>query len=670
MSDQSQPGGAKPRPSAAARGRAGNRRAAAGASGRSSSASRGAAAEPAQRPPASAEGEAIAVSPVEKAAVEAVAPMPVPSPASDFFREPEALDPDEQGDLAAEHFDRMVNASIARLTQGVSPASLNRAYSDWAINLACSPGKQVELWQYAWRKAVRFGFYAAHSLAGHQTADLIAPEKGDKRFDDEAWTKPPYNLLVQGFLLTQRWWEKATTDVRGVSRHHEAVTSFTTRQLLDFWAPSNFLTTNPVLQKTTLEQGATNLLHGLENFAEDVEHRMTGKKPTRSRQYRPGREVAVTPGRVVYRNRLIELIQYAPQTDRVRPEPILIVPAWIMKYYILDLSPEKSLIRYLTEQGFTVFAISWKNPDSEDRHLGMRDYLDLGLNAALDAVGAICGPDAKTHALGYCLGGTLLSIGAAAMARDGDERLKTVTLLAAQTDFTEPGELSLFIDSSQLAFLKDMMWQQGYLDTKQMSGAFQMLRPNDLIYSRLLHEYFFGVRADKNDLMAWNDDATRMPATMHAEYLEQLFHENLLARGQYRVGDRPIALTDIDVPIFAVGTQKDHVAPWKSVYKIHLLVDVDVTFLLTSGGHNSGIVTPVGHPRRIYQVATAHDGQHYKDPDRWQRETPVHKGSWWPEWAAWLVERSGACGMPPRLGNTEAGFPPLEPAPGTYVHRP
>jgi polyhydroxyalkanoate synthase len=255
------------------------------------------------------------------------------------------------------------------------------------------------------------------------------------------------------------------------------------------------------------------------------------------------------------------------------------------------------------------------------------------------------------------------------MARDGDDRLATVTLLAAQTDFTEPGELSLFIDSSQLAFLEDMMWSQGYLDTRQMAGAFQLLRPNDLIYSRLLHEYFFGVRADKNDLMAWNDDATRMPAQMHAEYLGQLFHENRLARGQYTVGDGPVALTDIRVPIFAVGTQKDHVAPWKSVYKIHLLVDTDVTFLLTSGGHNGGIVTPPGHPRRIYQVATAHDGQRYRDPDRWQRETPVHKGSWWPEWAAWLAWHSGDCTAPPPMGRPDLGYPPLEPAPGTYVHQ-
>jgi polyhydroxyalkanoate synthase len=628
------------------------------------SAARAAPSDPAAE---AGRSETSAPAPAEPAA--APPPVPVPPPASEPFYDGAPPDPDSQNVLAADHLDRMVSASMARLTMGISPASLNQALSDWAINLASSPGKQIELAQYGWRKAVRFGFYAAHALAGQAPQDLVEPERGDKRFDGEGWDSPPFNLYKQGFLLTQQWWQRATTGVRGVSGHHEKVTSFVARQALDLWAPTNFLATNPQLLQATREQGGTNLLRGFENLMQDVEARVTGERPKRAHEYRPGREVAVTPGRVVYRNRLIELIQYAPRTERVRPEPILVVPAWIMKYYILDLSPEKSLIRYLTEQGFTVFAISWKNPDSEDRHLGMQDYLDLGLMAALDAVEAICGPDNKVHALGYCLGGTLLSIGAAAMARDGDERLKTVSLLAAQTDFTEPGELSLFIDAGQLAFLKDMMWSQGYLDTKQMAGAFQLLRPNDLIYSRLLHEYFFGVREDKNDLMAWNDDATRMPYRMHAEYLEQLFQENRLARGQYRVGEEPVALTDIEVPIFAVGTQRDHVAPWKSVYKIHLLVDVDVTFLLTSGGHNGGIVTPPGHPRRIYQVATAHDGQHYRDPDRWQQETPVHKGSWWPEWAAWLAARSGACVAPPPLGRPELGYAPLEAAPGTYVHQ-
>jgi polyhydroxyalkanoate synthase len=337
-----------------------------------------------------------------------------------------------------------------------------------------------------------------------------------------------------------------------------------------------------------------------------------------------------------------------------------------MKYYILDLSPQNSLVRYLTSLGYTVFMISWKNPGPEDRDLSMEDYRTLGVMAALDAVGKVV-PEAPVHAVGYCLGGTLLAIAAAAMARDGDDRLSTISFFAAQTDFTEAGELTLFINESQLSFLEDMMWEQGFLDTKQMAGAFQILRSNDLVWSRGVHDYLMGERAPMNDLMAWNADATRMPYRMHTEYLRHLFLDNDLAEGRYRVGGKPVALTDLRAPVFAVGTEQDHVAPWHSVYKLHLLTDTEVTFLLTSGGHNAGIVSPPGRDNRHYRVGSRPADGHYLDPDVWVAETPRHDGSWWQAWTAWLDAHSGAPVAPPRLGAPDAGLAPLGEAPGSYV---
>jgi polyhydroxyalkanoate synthase len=276
-------------------------------------------------------------------------------------------------------------------------------------------------------------------------------------------------------------------------------------------------------------------------------------------------------------------------------------------------------------------------------------------------------PERKVHALGYFLGGTLLAIAAAAMARDGDDRLQSLTLLAAQTDFTEAGELMLFINESQLCFLEDSMWEQGYLDTRQMAGAFQLLRSNDLIWSRMVHDYLMGERQPMSDLMAWNADATRMPYKMHSEYLHRLFLKNDLAEGRYEAGGTPVALSDIRLPIFAVGTIRDHVAPWRSVFKIHLLSDTEVTFLLVSGGHNAGIVSEPGHERRSYQIATKQAGELYVDPDTWSSKEPKRKGSWWPELVEWLAARSGMPGSPPAIGAPAHGYVPLADAPGTYV---
>jgi polyhydroxyalkanoate synthase len=566
-----------------------------------------------------------------------------------------------------EVLDRSLHAAMARFTVGVSPMTLIGAYADWAAHLSYSPGKQLQLAEKAVRKWLRLVTYVNHrGLAADSCEPCIEPLPQDKRFLGEAWQKFPYDLVYQSFLLTQQWWHNATTGIHGVNAQNEKIVAFGTRQWLDVFSPSNQLLGNPEVAECTAREMGMNLVRGAQNFVEDWERLAAGRKPVGTEAFRVGHDVAVTPGKVVYRNRLIELIEYAPATADVRPEPVLIVPAWIMKYYILDLSPHNSLVRYLTEEGYTVFMISWKNPGPGDRDLSMEDYRTLGVMAALDAVSAIV-PGRKAHAVGYCIGGTLLAIAAAAMARDGDDRLKSATLFAAQTDFTEAGELKLFINESQLAFLEDVMWEQGFLDSRQMAGTFQMLRSNDLIWSRMVRTYLMGEREAMTDLNAWNADATRLPYRQHAEYLRRLFLDNDLAEGRYPAGGQPVALSDIRVPIFSVGTESDHVAPWRSVYKCNLLTDTEVTFLLTSGGHNAGIVSEPGHAHRHYRVATKSADDRYVDPEVWLTATPVSERSWWPEWVAWLDARSGARGAPPKMGASSGGYASLSDAPGNYV---
>ncbi|WFU75380.1 alpha/beta fold hydrolase [Bradyrhizobium sp. CB2312] len=558
--------------------------------------------------------------------------------------------------------DRAFHAMMARFTGGISPAALSLAWLDWSSHLAVAPQRQMEIAHNVLRDSARFLEASVHAISpGQKPWSVIQPRSRDRRFREPQWEAAPFNLLAQAFLLGEHWWHDATTGVRGVSRANEAIVEFSVRQMLDMLAPSNFAATNPEVLEKTLRSGGENFVFGWQNWCSDLTRMLSLAAPAGDEQFVVGNTVAASPGKVVYRNELIELIQYHPTTTQVRPEPILIVPAWIMKYYILDLSPENSLVKYLTGQGFTVFAISWRNPDAKDRNVAFDDYRKLGVMAALDMIGRIV-PGRTIHALGYCLGGTLLSIAAAAMARDGDKRLGTITLLAAQTDFTEAGELTLFINESQVAFLEDMMWQRGYLDTAQMAGAFALLRSNDLIWSRLSRDYLMGEAAPPSDLMAWNADATRLPYRMHSEYLRKLFLDNDLAEGRYRVDGRSISLSDIHAPLFVVGTLADHVAPWRSVHKVHYQVDADVTFLLTSGGHNAGVVAPPDELGHSYQVMTKPADGPYVDPEEWLKLARHVEASWWPEWAQWLAARSGEPCAPPQIGGD------LPDAPGQYVH--
>ncbi|WP_197082909.1 PHA/PHB synthase family protein [Pseudorhodobacter ferrugineus] len=561
-----------------------------------------------------------------------------------------------------ETLDRMAHATLASATSGLSPSVLAEAWMDWATHLASSPGKRLELTEQAMRGGQAL-WAAGVGFGAPEAAPDAAP---DRRFASAHWQKYPFNVMGMAHQLSWQWWQDAMTGVHGVTPAHENLMAFVAGMISDSAAPSNFALTNPDVIEATRAENGQNLLRGAKNLLDDMVAKSGTAEPAGAQPFEVGRNLATSPGKVVFRNDLIELIQYTPTTGSVRPEPILIVPAWIMKYYILDLSAQNSLVRFLVAQGFTVLMVSWKNPDAGDRDLGMEDYRQLGVMAAIDAALAITKAE-KLHAVGYCLGGTLLSIAAAAMGRDGDTRLASASFLAAQVDFTEAGPLRLFINDSEVTLIEDMMSEAGYLSSDQMAGAFAMLRARDLIWNPAIRNYLLGQRSDAFDLMAWNADATRMPARMHSEYLRKLFLNNDLAEGRYHVGDRAIAMGDIRVPIFAVGTEDDHVAPWRSVYKLHLFADTDLTFVLTSGGHNAGIVSEPGHAGRHFRIADTGADAAYRDPDQWLAETEAKDGSWWPAFADWLVARSGDPMAPPQMGAQSGQYKALCDAPGTYV---
>ena len=569
---------------------------------------------------------------------------------------------------AADSIDRSFHAAMARFTGGLSPAALALAFADWQLHLLSSPGKLATLAGQALQNALQFvdALALVPRHATFQPWSLIRPSANDRRFTSSDWELPSFNLLAQAFLLTEQWCHSTTTDIHGLAHSNAAIADFALRQCLDTVAPTNFAISNPEVLRKIMETGGGNFASGVHNWIEDCQALLAGGRLRSDQQFVVGKDVAVTPGKVVYRNELIELIQYAPTTPTVRPEPVLIVPAWIMKYYILDLSPRNSLVRFLVENGFTVFMISWKNPTPEYRNFGLEDYREFGVDAAISAINQIM-PGRAIHAAGYCLGGTLLSIAAAWRGRDCPDCLRSVTLLAAQTDFTEAGELTLFINESQVAFLEDMMWRRGLLGTAQMAGAFQILRANDLLWSRVVRDYLIGERAAPSDLMSWNADATRMPYRMHSDYLRQLFLDNDLAEGRYQVDGKPVALSDLHSPMFVVGTQRDHVAPWKSTYKIHFLANADITYILTSGGHNAGIVAPPAEEGHSYQVLTKKASDPYVGPDEWVKRAPSHEGSWWTEWTRFLTEHSGQPTAPPSLGSPRQKGASLDDAPGSYV---
>ncbi len=491
----------------------------------------------------------------------------------------------------------------------------------------------------------------------------------DPRFRHDAWATWPFSQMRAGFRNAETFWREAA-QVPGMTAHHNDMAQFFARQWLGAIAPANWLLTNPVVLRDAIETQGAHLREGAMHWLADTTGMPEPGDEEPAQRFKVGHDVAATPGKVVYRNHLIELIQYAPQTAKVHPEPIFIVPSWIMKFYILDLSPHNSLVRYLVGQGHTVYMLSWLNPDAHDAELTMDDYLQLGVLDALQAIADRSGKNIPVHAMGYCLGGTLLSMAAAALTRiDGVAgkrklpNLKTLTFLAAQMDFSEPGELGLFIDESQIGLLDNTTRGQGFLIGKQMAGSFQFLHSRDLVWTRRMREYLMGEREQQNDLMAWNADTTRMPARMHHEYLTSLYLHNALATSSYRVDGRTVSLSDVHQPIFMVGTQRDHISPWHSVYKLHHLCDAKITFVLTSGGHNAGIISEPGHPNRSYQMDTRKAHGPWIEADQWAARAPQYEGSWWPAWQQWLAEHSSLKkAARPIPAPTDLGD-----APGAYV---
>lgn len=581
---------------------------------------------------------------------------------------PEALMRDAPGEdayeaqarAAAQAFDNHLNAAAARLGSGLSPISLALAMTDWALHLATQPAQSARLALKAQRGAL-LGWSAASS-AEHGS-------DGDPRFADPGWQAWPWRPWVDTFRAAQSWWRDAA-DLRGMSDHHRAMTRFVGHHCLDMLSPSNAGLANPEVARRTRERLGGNLVDGTVNALDDwrSRHGLAPLRPAKHR-FEVGVDVAVTPGKVVHRNHLTELIQYLPTTATVHAEPVLIVPSWIMKYYILDLSPQNSLVKWLVDQGHTVFILSWRNPDESDALLDLDDYVHQGVFDSLAAIRRLV-PDQAVHACGYCLGGTLLSVAAAALAGSQATRgdhlspMKTVTLLAAETEFSEPGEMGVLIDDAQVTMLEDMMAERGFLSGRQMAGSFTYLHARELFWSHQLSELWLGERGQPNDLMAWNADVTRMPAVMHSEYLRRCYLRNEIAEDRFPVDGEPVSLSDIRQPLFVVGTEKDHVSPWKSVYKIQQLTRADVCFVLASGGHNAGIVSEPGHPGRHYALSSRTADEPVPEPERWVMNASRHDGSWWPAWHDWLLARGSGRDMPARI---PAAADVIGDAPGEYV---
>jgi polyhydroxyalkanoate synthase subunit PhaC len=526
------------------------------------------------------------------------------------------------------------------------------------------PQRTVELQTRLGKAYLDLWAAMAKRLVGEQPAPVVAPEANDKRFADPEWSSNQfYDFLKQAYLLTTRWADQLVRDAADLDPHTKQKAEFYVRQIGNALSPSNFVLTNPELLRETLTTNADNLVRGMRMLAEDIE---TGGGNLKIRQsdssmFAVGRNLATSPGKVVFQNDLMQLIQYAPSTATVFKRPLLIVPPWINKFYVLDLTPEKSFIKWCVDQGLTVFCISWVNPDARQSQKSFEDYVREGPLAALDAIKAATGEE-KVHAIGYCVGGTLLAVALAAMAAWRDERIVSATLFAAQVDFTHAGDLKVFVDEKQVEALEQRMAERGYLEGRAMATVFNLLRSNDLIWPYVITNYLKGKAPFPFDLLYWNSDATRMPAANHSFYVRNCYLDNKLAKGSMTIGNTRIDLKAITAPIYNLATREDHIAPAKSVALGCKFFGGDVRFVLAGSGHIAGVVNPPG--KQKYQFWTGQRPRN-ADIDGWLAKAKEHPGSWWPDWLVWLV-RQAPTEVPARIPG-DGALQALEDAPGSYV---
>jgi polyhydroxyalkanoate synthase len=544
-----------------------------------------------------------------------------------------------------------------------SPAAIGAAFFEMTARMMANPARLVEAQLALWNDYMTLWQRTAQRMVGGPAEPVIETPSDDRRFRDQAWTDNAlFDFIKQSYLLSARCIQGAVRNVEGLDEHTARKVDFYTRQFVDAIAPTNFVMTNPEVLRATIDSGGENLLNGLKNLLDDLE-RGKGRlaiKMTDMAAFRIGENVATTPGKVVYQNDLIQLIQYAPTTETVKRRPLLIMPPWINKFYILDLRPGNSFIRWAVAQGHTVFVISWVNPDERLAAKSFEDYMNEGPLAALAAMEQATG-EREANVIGYCLGGTLLSATLATMAARRDTRIKSATFFVTMVDFAEAGELSVFIDEEQLTALEERMSKKGYLEARDMHTTFNLLRANDLIWSFVVNNYLMGKQPFRFDLLYWNADSTRMPAAMYSFYLRKMYQENRLVQpGGIILDNVAIDLRKIKTPAFILSTREDHIAPWRSTYAATQLYAGPVKFVLSASGHIAGVVNPPGSKYGHYV-----NPKNPPSPDDWLAGATQVADSWWPEWEKWIGKYAG--GKVPSRHPGDGQLAPIEDAPGSYV---